>query len=94
MEEAIDWLRENDPYLENIDDDASHEAMVLADLAGISVDDDITAEAFVDLAGISYEGRPRSRGETKRKAMEDALNWVRNNDPETEDDADEDLVRR
>merc|ERR1711981_666010 len=28
----------------------------------------------------------------KRKAMEDALNWIRNNDPEIEDDPEESLV--
>merc|ERR1712084_154218 len=46
-----------------------------------TVDDD-TAEAFASLAGINYEGRPKSMKEKKKKAMNDALNWIRSSDPE------------
>merc|ERR1712048_1404135 len=44
------------------------------------------------LAGISYDGRPLSTNEKKRKAMEDALNWIRNNDPVIDNDPEEMLV--
>merc|ERR1711897_74512 len=37
-------------------------------------------ETLTKLAGIPYKARPTTKTENKRKAMEDALNWIRNND--------------
>merc|ERR1712084_105916 len=53
-----------------------------------------TAEVFTSLAGINYEGRPKSMREKKKKkkAMKDALNWIRSNDPMVGNDPDEDLA--
>merc|ERR1712072_1080559 len=44
--------------------------------------DDPTAMAFTNIAGISYEGTPLSAVDTKNKAMQEALDWIRGNDVE------------
>merc|ERR1712151_232645 len=54
--------------------------------------DDATAEVFVNLAGIDYGVIPKSKKKKKKKAMKDALNWIRSNDPMVGNDPDEDLV--
>merc|ERR1712232_287632 len=54
--------------------------------------DDATAEAFTSLAGIKYDRRPKSQKEKKKKAMNDALNWIRKNDPDVDTNPDDDLV--
>merc|ERR1711933_22008 len=55
--------------------------------------DDATTEAITSMAGIPYEGRRVSAAEKKRKAMQDAYEWIRNNDPKVADDPDDDLMR-
>merc|ERR1712232_1331369 len=50
------------------------------------------AEVFANLAGIDYGVIPKSKKKKKKKAMKDALNWIRSNDPMVGNDADEDLV--
>merc|ERR1712130_545689 len=54
--------------------------------------DDATAEVFANLAGIDYGVIPKSKKRKKKKAMKDALNWIRSNDPMVGNDPDEDLV--
>merc|ERR1712048_19722 len=54
--------------------------------------DDPTAVAFTKLAGIPYDGVPLSPDEKKGKAMQEALNWIRNNDPLVDNDPDDELV--
>merc|ERR1712238_512986 len=48
--------------------------------------DDPTATEFTKLAGIDFEGRRLSPEEKKKKAMQDSLNWLRNNDPNIDKD--------
>merc|ERR1712003_415065 len=43
--------------------------------------DDSTADAFMKLAGVNYDSHPLSKEGQKRKTMQDALNWIRSNDP-------------
>merc|ERR1712232_1355857 len=50
------------------------------------------AEVFANLAGIDYGVIPKSKKKKKKKAMKDALNWIRSNDPMVGNDPDEDLV--
>merc|ERR1712072_1184350 len=48
--------------------------------------------AFTNFPGIPYVGRPLSQNEKKNKAMQEALDWIRENDFEIKDNPESALV--